>query len=364
MVDAASMKLHVPVSALRSLSYEVLTAVGMASDLAHQVAHSLATADARSISSHGVVRLLPEYVRRLAQGSTNPTPNIRTISRQGSAALLDGDSAPGQVAGYAAMDMAIAMARSNGVGTVGVRNSSHFGMGALHVERAANADMIGFAFTNATPNMPPAGGRGRYFGTNPLAIAIPSQGNDPLVLDMSTSVVARGKIVMAQMEDRPIPAGWAIDSQGHPTVNPADALQGAVLPMAGYKGAGLALIIDVLCGVLTGAGFGRHVVDLYDEGNEVQDVGHFFLAIAVDAFMPVRTFKERLDQFMTEVRHQPRMPGVERIYLPGELEFASAKRAEAHGIALSVEAWDQLNRLAQWWDVAPLEDRLSMTSAD
>ena len=364
MAVDASMMPRIPVSVLRSFSHDILMAVGMDSDLADQVAHSLATADARSISSHGVVRLLPEYVRRLSQGSTNPTPTIRTISRQGSAALLDGDSAPGQVAGHAAMDMAIAMARSSGVGTVGVRNSSHFGMGALYAERAADAGMIGFAFTNATPNMPAAGGRGRFFGTNPLAIAVPNGDSDPLVLDMSTSVVARGKIVMAQMEGRPIPEGWAIDANGHPTVDPADALQGAVLPMAGYKGSGLALMIDVLCGVLTGASFATHVVDLYDKGSEVQDVGHFFLAIAVDAFMPMHVFKERLNQFTTEIREQPRMPGVDRIYLPGELEFESARRAEEQGVALGEGGWDELNQLARRWNVSPFEERLRLAQTE
>jgi LDH2 family malate/lactate/ureidoglycolate dehydrogenase len=181
---------------------------------------------------------------------------------------------------------------------------------------------------------------------------------------MSTSVVARGKIVMAQMEGRLIPEGWAIDANGHPTVDPADALQGAVLPMAGYKGSGLALMIDVLCGVLTGSSFATHVVDLYDKGGKVQDVGHFFLAVAVDAFMPLQVFKDRLNQFTTELRAQPRMPGVERIYLPGELEFESARRAAEQGVALGEGGWDELNKLARQWNVTPLEERMRLAPTE
>jgi LDH2 family malate/lactate/ureidoglycolate dehydrogenase len=176
---------------------------------------------------------------------------------------------------------------------------------------------------------------------------------------MSTSVVARGKIVMAETEGRPIPAGWAIDVDGNPTVDPSAALTGAVLPMAGYKGAGLALMIDILSGVLTGAAFGTHVVDLYDRGSDHQDVGHFFIAIAVDAFMSIEAFRLRIQQYIDEVRGQPRLPGVDRIYVPGELEFAAARRAERDGVAVSGAGWAVLNELADRWAVAPLDDRLS-----
>jgi LDH2 family malate/lactate/ureidoglycolate dehydrogenase len=256
------------------------------------------------------------------------------------------------------MSVAIDLANTHGVGAVGVRNSSHYGMGALYVEQAARQDMVALALTNAPSNMPPAGGRSKFFGTNPLTIGIPSGDERPIVLDMSTSVVARGKIVMAQKEGRTIPPGWAIDEQGQPTEDPATALLGAVLPMAGYKGAGLALMIDVLCGVLTGAAFGQHIVDLYDEGDRRQDVGHVFIAIAVDTFMPVPAFKERLAQFMDEVRSQPRLPGVDRIYLPGEIEFEASARAAQVGVALSEAGKEELRQLAARCGVATIEDRI------
>lgn len=361
---ADSQSRYVSLPILSSFCQEVLTAAGLPSESARRVSRSLAEADARSLSSHGSTRLLSVYASRLDTGSTNPRPTIRTVRQRGGVALIDGDSAPGQIAGHAAMDLAIGLAQSNGIGSVGVRNSSHFGIGALFVEQAIDADMIGLALTNAPPNMPPAGGRSRYFGTNPLAIGIPSKGRYPLVLDMSTSVVARGKITMAQKEGALIPAGWAIDADGFPTEDPAAALLGAVLPMAGYKGAGLALMIDVLCGVMTGAAFGSHIVDLYDEGGDAQNVGHLFVAIDIDAFMSVPTFKARLEQFVTEIRSQPRMPGVDRIYLPGEMEFESRARAVQTGVRLSAAGWTELHELAVRWNVSPLLERTKVTTGE
>lgn len=348
---------YVPLSTLCAFAREVLEAAGLPSDSAEWVAHSLTQADARSLSSHGVVRLLPVYVRRLQRGTTNPHPAIRTIRQRAGTAVIDGDGGPGQVVGRAAMDLALEMAESSGIATVGVRNSSHYGVGALYAEQATHRNMVGIALTNATPNMPPAGGRSRYFGTNPLTIGVPSGGDHPLLLDMSTSVVARGRIVMAEKNNQEIPPGWAIDAEGRPTQNPSAALLGAVLPMAGYKGAGLALMIDALCGVLTGAAFGSHVVDLYDESDRNQNVGHFFIAIDVDAFMPIEDFKRRIRQFTQEIRSQPRMPEVDRIFLPGEMEYEAAERAAQNGIPISETGLQELATLAGRFNVERLEVR-------
>lgn len=348
---------YVPLSSLFSFSREVLEAAGLPHDSAEWVARGLTDADARSLSSHGVVRLLPVYVHRLQQGTTNPVPELRTVRQRGSVAVIDGDGGPGQVVGRAAMDLALELARTHAIASVGVRNSSHYGIGALHVEQATRQDMIGIALTNATPNMPPAGGRSRYLGTNPLTIGVPTKGDYPLVLDMSTSVVARGRIVMAEKEGGTIPPGWAIDDEGKPTQDPSAALLGAVLPMAGYKGAGLALMIDILSGVLTGAAFGSHVIDLYDEGDRKQNVGHLFIAIAVDAFMPIDAFKERIHRFIREVRSQPRLPGVDRIFLPGELELEAATRAARAGVPISDAGLHELAELARRFNVRPVEAR-------
>jgi LDH2 family malate/lactate/ureidoglycolate dehydrogenase len=283
---------------------------------------------------------------------------MNVIRQRGNVALLDGDAGPGQVVGHRAMTLAIEMAQTGGVGVVGVYQSSHFGTGAFFVEQAARAGMLGLTLTNAPANMPPAGGRSRFFGTNPLAIGLPSATDRPIVLDMSTSVVARGKIVMAHKAGEPIPPGWAIDEEGRPTQDTGAALRGAVLPMAGYKGAGLALMIDLLCGLLTGAAFGPHIVDLYDESDRHQNVGHFFMAVDIDVFIPIEAWKARVEEFAQEVRSQPRQPGVDRIYLPGEIEYERIMESARTGVLLPEAGWSELDELAMRLDVQPIHERI------
>jgi LDH2 family malate/lactate/ureidoglycolate dehydrogenase len=222
--------------------------------------------------------------------------------------------------------------------------------------------MIGIVMTNAPSNMPPHGGRTKFFGTNPLAVGIPCGAERPVVLDMSTSVVARGKIVMLHKVGQPVPPGWAIDAQGNPTEDAAAALAGAVLPMAGHKGSGLALVIDVLCGVLAGAAFGPHIIDLYDEGDQPQNVGHFFLALDVQAFLPLAQFQKQMDQLVREVRTQPRQPGVERIYVPGEWEYELAARSQRKGVPLPAAGVHELDELARSLAIAPLSERMGATA--
>lgn len=344
-----------PLSVLSQFCQDVLQAVDVPANFAALVADSLTRADACGLHSHGSVRLLPVYTRRLQAGTTRTRPNIQIVRQRKSVAILDGDAGLGQVVGCRAMRLAVEMAGNTGLGTVAVRNSSHFGTSAYFLQQAVDADMIGMVMTNAPANMPPWGGRSPYFGTNPLAIGLPCGQEQPVILDMSTSVVARGKIVIAAQMGQSIPEGWAIDKEGNPTQDAKTALAGAVLPMGGYKGSGLALIIDALCGVLSGAAFGPHIVNLYDEGDQVQNLGHFFLAMDVDAFMPVDRFKVRMDQFLREIRSQPRMPGVERIYTPGEIEFEEAQKSAALGVALPGVA--ELDRLADRLHLPCLAER-------
>jgi LDH2 family malate/lactate/ureidoglycolate dehydrogenase len=345
---------RLPQATLDAFGSAILQAAGVPPEDAALIAHGLSEADARGLSSHGVVRLLPVYVRRLLAGTTKARPNLRVVQQRAAVAVLDGDAGLGQVVGQAAMGRAITIAREIGIGAVAARHSSHFGIAALFAEQAVAADMVGIVMTNAPANMPPHGGRARFFGTNPLAIGLPCGAGHPVVLDMSTSVVARGKIVMLQKLGLPVPSGWAIDPDGAPTEDAGSALAGAVLPMAGYKGAGLALAIDALCGVLAGAAFGPHIVDLYDEGDQPQNVGHFFLALDVEAFLPLAQFHEQMEQLVREVRDQPRQPDVERIYVPGEWEYEQAERSRREGVPLPAAGVQELNTLARRLEVAPL----------
>jgi LDH2 family malate/lactate/ureidoglycolate dehydrogenase len=257
------------------------------------------------------------------------------------------------------MRLAVTLAQEHGVGAVGVRNSSHFGIGAFFVEQATRAGMVGLAMSNATPNMPPAGARSRFLGTNPFAIGVPGPTPEqPIVLDMATSVVARGKIVMADKHGESIPPGWAMTNSGEPTTNAAEALLGAVLPMGGYKGSGLAMMIDILSGVLTGAASGQEVIDLYDQSERHQGLGHFFIAIDVTAFYPPETFQARVEHYAGQVRMQPRVPGVEQILLPGDKERSAADQAALAGIPLSVTDLADLDALASDLGVPGLGSRL------
>ncbi len=346
---------RVPVVALHTFCCNVLQAVGVPPDEATIVADSLTRADACGLDSHGLVRLLPVYTGRLQKGSTKPQPNIQVVQSSQSTALIDGDAGLGQVVGYRAMETAIGLARETGVGVVGVRNSSHFGTAAFFLEQATRADMIGFVMTNAPSNVPPHGGRQRYFGTNPLGIGVPCQTEPPVILDMSTTVVAKGKITIAYKNGQEeIPLGWALDEEGRPTTSAAAAIQGAMLPMAGHKGAGLALMVDVLCGVLTGAAFNRHIISLYDTGEQYQNLGHFFMALNVESFMPIEMFKAKMDAFVQDVRAQPRQPDVERIFVPGEIEHEREAENRRLGIVLTKAGWAELNALAELVGVVPL----------
>ncbi len=347
-------------SALHTFCCDILQSVGVPADDAALVARSLTEADARGLSSHGIVRLLPVYVQRLQAGTTRAQPNIQVVRRKGVTHVLDGDAGLGQVVGHAAMKLAVETADELSCAVVAVRHSSHFGIGALFVEQAVSQGLIGIALTNAPANMPPHGGRQRFFGTNPLAIGIPCGAERPVVLDMSTSVVARGKIVMLQKLGLPVPAGWAIDPDGHPTEDAAAALAGCVLPMSAHKGSGLAFMIDVLAGVLSGAASGPDIVDLYDTGARPQNVGHFFMALSVEAFMPLATFGERMDQLVREVRAQPRQAAVERIYVPGEWEYELAERSKMQGITVAAPGVRELDALAHRLGVQALSERVTV----
>lgn len=348
----------IPLSILHAFCTDALVSVGVPSRDAGLVADSLTQADAAGQTGHGLVRLLPVYVRRLKQGTTRAIPELRIIRQRGSTALVDGGAGLGAVVGCWAMDIAVKLAREHGSGIVAVRNSSHFGTGAFFLGQPLKQHMIGVALTNAPSNMPPAGGRTRYFGTNPLCIGLPTAQEPPVILDMSTSVVARGKIVLMDLAGQTIPEGWAIDSAGRPTTNAAAALQGAVLPVGGYKGAGLAMVIDILCGVLSGAAFGPHIVNLYDEGDQVQNLGHFFAALDVSCFTPVEEFEARLDEMVRDVRRQPRQPGVERIYVPGEIEHERTQKSLRDGVPLNDAGLREMDTLAQRLGIRKLLERL------
>jgi LDH2 family malate/lactate/ureidoglycolate dehydrogenase len=300
---------------------------------AREAAACLTKAELRGVDSHGMVRL-PVYAGRLRAGVVRARPDIRGLGAGAAAALIDGDNGLGPVVGARAMDAAIELARLHGTGFVGVRNSNHFGPAAYYVERAVARGVIGLAISNAPPNMAPFGGRTRFLGTNPIAIGVPAGAEPPLIFDASSSVVARGKIIVAAHAHQRIPEGWAVDPDGSPTTDAEAALAGAVLPFGGPKGSAIAFIIDILCGVLTGAAFASHLNTL-ENLSAVQNVGHVFAAIRTNLFVPEAEFRSRMDAILVMLKSAPPAAGCERVLVPGEIELAHERRHREHGIPVA-----------------------------
>ncbi len=307
------------------------------------VAESLVSANLRGVDSHGVTRL-PIYIKRLKSGVVNPKPNIKVLEESDATLLIDGDDGMGQVVGTEAMRLGVEKAKKNGAVYIGVQRSTHFGTGAYFVQQGVRNDMITYAMSNAPSTMAPWGGTQPYIGTNPYAFGIPAGKHNPLVLDMATSVVARGKVILAEQKGEEIPEGWAIDQEGKPTTDARSALQGSVLPFGGPKGYAISLMIDVMSGVLTGAGFGPHINNIYGDFDKPQNVGHFFQLIDVNQFMSSESFKGRIDQMINEIKSSPKAEGVDEIYLPGEIETNIQRERKRDGIILDREVYEDIKQ--------------------
>ena len=309
--------------------------LGVAAGDAQIAAEALVAADLRGVDTHGVIRFSPYawYVKWLSEGSMTAKPNIRVISETPSTALLDGDRGMGMVIGHRAMELAIDKAQSCGIGMVGVRNSRHYGMSAQYAMQALAHDMIGIAMTNAGRQVVPTFGREARFGTNPMCFAVPADKELPFVLDMATTTAAAGKLELAARLEKSIPTGWALDEKAQATQDPRIAQRARrLLPLGGsrdngsHKGYGLAVLVEILCGVLTGT-----VTAL----NADQDPrGHFFGAIRVDAFRPVAEFKKDMDRLIRELKSTPPIEGQRRVYVAGEIEFETAEERAERGIPL------------------------------
>src|SRR5215472_2567272 len=328
---------------IRSFSCSVLEKLSVPREDAEEVSDCLLQADLRGVDSHGLIRL-PVYAGRIRKGVVNPRPNPHIIRSHTAAALLDGDNGLGAVVGSTAMESAIDLAALSGIGFVGVRRTNHFGIAAFYVGKAIRRNFIGVAASNAPPHMAPFGGRSRFLGTNPFAVGIPAGRRSPLLFDASTSVVARGKIIVAAQERKPIPEGWAIDREGNPTTDAAAALAGSVLPFAGPKGSAISFIIDILCGVLTGTAFALQLNTLENLGAE-QNLGHVFVALRTDLFMTAEEFAARMDTALEMLTTSPPASGVERVLAAGELELQNEVKNRALGVPLVPSVVDQLAML-------------------
>lgn len=340
-------KLRISPEGIERLCAKVFIADGMEEENAKSVAASLLCADLRGVSSHGVVRLR-SYMERIRKESWNRAPHFQFTELFPAVCLMDGDGGFGALVGIAAMDKAMELGKKYGVGVCSVRKSRHFGMASYYPLWAARQDMIGFSCTNGMPGLAHYGSRQGMLGTNPFSVAIPVADQEPMVLDFACSVTARGNISNARREGQSIPSGWAIDKNGDPTTDAAEALKGFVLPFAGYKGSGLAIVVDMLCGVLSGAAYGVHLRDGHQGG---PNVGHFFMAIDLAAFGDVDILKRRAADALNELRGAALAPGFEEIFMPGDIEARKYTENKERGILIGPGAWKEFCEVCREYGV-------------
>lgn len=335
---------------LLNLVRGIFSSLGVPEKDAETVAAHLVQANLRGVDSHGVSRV-GIYAKRLELGLVEKEAHTTLVRETPVSALMDGGNGLGIVVASSAMELAIEKANGSGIGAVAVTNSNHCGMLADYAQRAVESGMISLCTTSAPANMAPWGGRERFFGTNPLAYGVPAGDELDIVFDMATSHVARGKIILANKNNERIPLGWAIDPEGVETTDPASALEGMVLPLGGAKGSGLAFFVEVLSSILSGAHFGAHIPSLYDDFDQEQYVGHFFLALRPDLFLSMEEFLGRMDLMIRELRNVRPAEGFSRVYLPGELELEKEKERRTHGIPVSEEVLEELESIASLYGV-------------
>jgi LDH2 family malate/lactate/ureidoglycolate dehydrogenase len=337
---------------LKSFVSDVLANVGVARPDAETVADVLVAADLRGVESHGVARLESYYVSRIRSGKLEAKPNVTVARETPSSIVLDAGNGLGHPAGKRAMLAVIEKAKQNGSAFGAVRNSNHFGIAGYYAMLALEHDLIGIASTNSVRYGAPTYGKSIMLGTNPFAYAIPADKEPDFVFDFATTTVPRGKLEVYQRKEKQLNPGWAIDAQGNPTTSPAEALRGALLPLGGFgvdngghKGYGLGLLVDILCGVLSGGAFGNDL-PLPSSGPEPGKISHFFGAFRIDGFRDAEAFKRDLDRELRAFKESDKVPGQERIYVAGEIEYEKTLFHRQNGVPVHVKVWNGLEKLA------------------
>ena len=331
---------------LEAFVARALIAVGLPASDAEQVARLMILADLRGADGHGIFRL-PQYVRRIKAGGMNMRPNIRVAHETEAMALVHGDNGMGHLVMKFAAQVAIEKAKRAGIAWVGVRQSNHAGPAALYAMMPLERNMIGIYMAVGNANhLPPWGGIDLLLSTNPIAFAIPALNEPPVVLDMATTVAAYGKVKTKAQRGEQMPEGWMIDALGRPLTDPRRAEEGFLLPIGGYKGYGLALVFGLLAGSLNGAAFGRGVIDFNKDDKTPTNTGQVILALDIARFSPVETFKRGVDNVIRDIRNSRKLPGVERIRLPGEQSHATWLERSTTGVPMNDALFKDLERLA------------------
>jgi LDH2 family malate/lactate/ureidoglycolate dehydrogenase len=350
------MTAGVPYERLRGFIARAFEKAGMPAADALTVASLMAEADLQGSDGHGVIRL-PQYLRRIRAGGINLRPDIRVERERAGMALVDGDNALGHLVMKRAAELAIEKARVAGVAWVGAHRSNHAGPASLYARMPLAADMIGLYFAVGNANhLPPWGGLDMLLSTNPIAAAIPARDEAPVVLDMATTVAAYGKVKAKAAKGEAMPEGWMIDREGRPLTDPKRAEEGVLLPIGGYKGYGLALVVGLIAGTLNGAAMGRDVVDFNKDDTTPTNTGQAIVAIDPAAFGDIEAFKPAVDRIVRDMRASERLPGVERIWVPGEQSHARRVAQTRDGIAIAPALRQTLARLAADIGIEPLEE--------
>jgi LDH2 family malate/lactate/ureidoglycolate dehydrogenase len=348
---------RVKLATVRGLIVDAMTTSGVPAADAAKIAELMLEADLIGADAHGVFRL-PQYCLRLKLGGLNPRPNIKVERTAPATALVRGDNGMGHLVVSRAMETAIELARDSGIGWVGMQMSNHAGAAGVYAALPLKADMIGIYAAVANANhMPLAGGSEPLLGTNPLAIAIPAGQEPPLVLDIATSIVSYGTIKNHRLQNIPLKGDWMVDPKtGEAVTDARKSAEALLLPMAGYKGAGLALMIGMLAGVLNGALFGRDCVDFNAEPDKVNNTGQFVLALDPARFQPLDKFKAEVDRHARELRASTTLPG-QSVRLPGDERARRRADRLANGLALAPELLKELDKLAAELKIKPFKER-------
>ncbi len=339
---------------LENFITDALSAVGLSTKDAGTVAHIMTDIDLSGGSGHGIFRL-PQYVRRIQAGGINVKPNIHIKQENNATALVDGDNAMGHLVMKFATDTAIAKAKNNGVAWVGTRNSNHAGTASVYARMPLAHDMIGiYSAVGSANHLPPWGGTEMLLSTNPIAVAVPTHQEPPVVLDMATTVAAYGKVKTAAQRGETMPEGWMLDFEGKPLTDPNRANEGFLLPIGGYKGYGLALILGLLAGTLNGAAMGKDVVDFNADDTTLTNTGQFMIAVSLEAFGNVEAFKQQVDTVARDIKASPTLPGFDSVRMPGESSEAKRQDYAENGIPVHGELLNALSELAQELGIEPL----------
>jgi LDH2 family malate/lactate/ureidoglycolate dehydrogenase len=356
--DAPPDAQRIPPATIRTFITEALAKVGLPAGDAGTVADLMVETDLAGADAHGVFRL-PHYVRRLRAGGTNPRPNIRVTKTAPATALVEGDNAMGHLVMAKASETAVALARETGIAWVGTRNSNHAGCAGIYAEIPMRAGMIGIMAAVANANhMPVWGGAELLLGTNPVAFALPAGEEAPVVLDIATTVVSYGTIKAYALQGRDLPEGWMVDrATGKPLTDSRRSAEGLLLPVGGYKGSGLALVLGIVAGVLNGAAFGRDVIDFNADLESNTNTGQFILALDIARFIALDAFKAEMDRHLRDLRGSLRLPGFDEIRLPGERRRHLQTERARDGVPIMPAVMAQLDQLAKDLGIKPLTTR-------